>query len=111
MADDLDCRSCGACCGPEFDEPTYASVSRTDVERLPRHALRRLVVLRKGDGAMRTKRVKRDGVVCAALEGRRGQQCSCSIYDARPDACREFERGGDACHHARRWFALEAYGA
>jgi Fe-S-cluster containining protein len=37
---------------------------------------------------------------CAAL-ARTGGEWLCSIYERRPQLCRDFERGGPACEHER----------
>ena len=39
---------------------------------------------------------------CAALTGRLGERAACGIYEWRPNPCREFEEGSDACAQARR---------
>jgi hypothetical protein len=45
---------------------------------------------------------------CVALRGTIGQSVSCTIYEFRPSACREFAplaavgRGDEACNDARR---------
>lgn len=38
---------------------------------------------------------------CAALSGEVGAQVACTIYDARPSPCREFDIHHDACARAR----------
>lgn len=38
---------------------------------------------------------------CAALSGTIGQTVSCGIYEWRPNPCREFSPGDEACHRAR----------
>ena len=38
---------------------------------------------------------------CIALEGELGKSVSCSIYDDRPSACRQFEAGSESCLHLR----------
>jgi len=38
---------------------------------------------------------------CAALTGQVGQQVGCGIYEWRPNPCREFSEGSDACKRAR----------
>ncbi len=40
-------------------------------------------------------------ILCAALTGRIGQQVGCGIYEWRPNPCREFSEGTDACNRAR----------
>jgi Fe-S-cluster containining protein len=39
---------------------------------------------------------------CAALFGQVSEKATCGIYEWRPNPCREFEEGSDACTHARR---------
>jgi hypothetical protein len=45
---------------------------------------------------------------CAALSGRIGEKATCGIYEWRPNPCREFEEGSDACGQARRRHGLPA---
>ena len=40
-------------------------------------------------------------VRCAALTGQVGQRVGCGIYEWRPNPCREFSEGSDACNRAR----------
>jgi Fe-S-cluster containining protein len=46
--------------------------------------------------------------VCAAFEGDARTACSCSIYESRPNACRQFEAGSTACREARRFLGMSA---
>ena len=39
--------------------------------------------------------------LCAALSGEVGAKVACTIYDARPSPCREFDTHHDACARAR----------
>lgn len=43
---------------------------------------------------------------CVALAGEIGQQVSCTIYDARPSPCREFDVEHPACNRARQRHGL-----
>lgn len=43
---------------------------------------------------------------CAALYGTVGQKALCGIYEWRPNPCRDFEEGSDACNLARRRHCL-----
>ena len=45
---------------------------------------------------------------CAALYGKTGEKAICGIYEWRPNPCREFEEGSDACSQARRRHGLPA---
>ena len=91
----LDCRTCGACCGPTLDEPTHVDLVPGDIDRLsPRY---RLHVV---GSSLATKR-NHNGTVCAALRGAIGCRVSCGIYESRPTLCREFAPGSKACFSAR----------
>jgi Fe-S-cluster containining protein len=39
---------------------------------------------------------------CVALRGEVGRAAGCTIYENRPQACRNFEPGGMLCLEARR---------
>jgi hypothetical protein len=43
---------------------------------------------------------------CAALSGHIGERVGCGISEWRPNPCREFEEGSDACEQARRRHGL-----
>lgn len=45
---------------------------------------------------------------CAALVGKVGDKVGCGIYEWRPNPCREFEQGSDACQRARARHGLPA---
>jgi len=45
---------------------------------------------------------------CAALTGTVGQEVACAIYEWRPNPCREFEEGTDACARARARHGIAA---
>ena len=47
---------------------------------------------------------------CAALSGQVGEKAVCGIYEWRPNPCREFEEGSDACAQARRRHGLAPLG-
>jgi hypothetical protein len=78
----LDCRTCGACCGPPADYEHYVDLIDVDVKRLSpgfrRHAVHELRLppaLAALDEpphlSLKTKR-NENGVVCVALRGRVG---------------------------------------
>jgi Fe-S-cluster containining protein len=83
------CVECGACCN--FDDPRYAMVLEEDSERfLPEdHALTHWTA---GRCFMRVV----DGH-CAALQQIEGMSW-CTIYERRPQGCRDAARGGPDCH-------------
>lgn len=43
---------------------------------------------------------------CVALGGEVGQCVACTIYEARPSPCREFDTAHDACARARQRHGL-----
>ena len=91
-SEDLDCLSCGACCGPAYD---VVEVSRVDPIRqtqpnwIDRHG-------------RRYQMKRRENNTCAALR----LDNTCVIYSDRPKCCRDFERGGANCWFARRRLGL-----
>ena len=88
-----DCRRCGVCCFS--DSPTYVRVTGEDWSRLGT-AAERLAHFVGHRAFMRMHEGH-----CAALEVRRtptGQpDYFCSIYDQRPQLCRQLERGSPEC--------------
>jgi hypothetical protein len=86
----LDCMTCGACCREAYDA----------VDVGPRAAARIAAsMIERRDGRLYLRRA---GDRCAALEG----HYRCTMYDARPASCRDFERGGRHCLSARRKVGL-----
>ena len=85
-----ECLDCGACCFSELEQ--YARVSGADYERLGERAAE-LVAF---DGHRAYLRMV-DGH-CAALqvEAHSGR-FPCSIYELRPQTCRDLGRGSGAC--------------
>lgn len=87
------CLACGACCFSLL--PTYVRVSGDDWARLGdaaervAHFIGHRAYMRMGEGH------------CAALAVRRtpaGEpEFFCTIYDRRPQVCRELERGSPQC--------------
>jgi Putative zinc- or iron-chelating domain len=99
----VDCATCGACCREAYHSVTV-SMRDPVVWKQPalveRHA-HRFEILRDGDR-------------CAALVDRRAAPergpaeriFTCSIYEDRPQACRDFAAGGRHCLDARRRVGL-----
>ncbi len=94
----LDCMRCSACCFSE--SPRHARVTGDDYARLGDEA--EAVVTWIGNTTfMRLERVGSGGPPlhrCAALsidptEG----TFACSVYERRPQVCRDLERGSPAC--------------
>ena len=90
MSDDLpDCKLCAACCFSPQDH--YVLVTGYDHARMLPEERRALTEFEDIHCYMKMK----DGH-CAALV-RVGAEWLCSIYERRPELCRDYERGGDAC--------------
>jgi len=109
---DLDCRRCGACCISDWDEPSYVAMHPNEVDRLSEWKQKHWVHYEQHDDArtfpaLRTKENKQGHIVCIAFRGSVGKQCSCSIYEDRPRACRRFKAGGMSCREAREAAGLE----
>ncbi|HEY0966185.1 MAG TPA: YkgJ family cysteine cluster protein [Opitutaceae bacterium] len=89
----LDCQSCGACCFSSLD--AYVRVSGDDWTRLGAEAER--VAHFIGHRAY----LRMTGGHCAALvvtpapDGR--GRFACSIYEQRPQVCRDLTRGSPSC--------------
>jgi Fe-S-cluster containining protein len=107
-----DCQSCGACCMPDEAGDVYVDLAEDDVLRLsPAFRQRAVVDLRATTGdpwlSLRTKRDDEGHCVCIALQGTIGARVSCSIYERRPDGCRDYQPGTTDCRQARRNAGLE----
>ena len=95
------CQTCGACCREAYHSVTV-SVRDPVVWKQPD------LIVRHGHRF----EVRREGPRCAALEDRRSAPSpslpmfSCTIYDDRPRACRDFEANGRHCLVARRRVGL-----
>jgi Fe-S-cluster containining protein len=106
VPDVLDCLGCGACCFSTL--ATYVRVTGSDHARLGERA-DELVWF---DGTRAYMRMV--GGHCAALriEPETGR-FFCTVYEARPDTCRDLARGSSACSaeraekHRRPLMALE----
>ena len=86
----LDCQSCGACCAHKWSWPILRR-DRSDAVNIPEAMVRADLPL------MRTTESR-----CVALSGEVGHRVGCTIYDARPSACRNFVPGSALCLEARK---------
>ena len=84
------CLACGTCCFSEL--ATYVPVVGSDHTRLGDQ----VDVLTVFDGHRCYMRMH-DGHCAALVVDVTSQNFVCSIYETRPDVCRELERGGPAC--------------
>lgn len=92
-----DCQACGACCHGRGHP--FVLVWRDDLARMT-EADRALVEPRLGGGGyMRSVPVELAGRTyrrCVAL-GQEGGRWSCTIYERRPQACRDYARDSLSC--------------
>lgn len=97
METPADCLRCGVCCHSTL--PTYVRVTGEDWSRLG-EAAERLAHFVEHRAFMRMS----DGH-CAALELRRapdgGPEFFCTIYERRPQICRDLARGSPECEGER----------
>jgi Fe-S-cluster containining protein len=100
-----DCRTCGACC---YGDEMWIHVMERDDARLGDDAVRRLTVLTRHGRGYVARSMKMEGGRCTAYRDRLPDGgCGCSIYETRPDICREFAAGTPDCHAARRRRGIE----
>jgi Fe-S-cluster containining protein len=99
---DYDCRRCGACCLSAAAEPDYVELTAEEATSLRARAL---PVISDSTGKVRLGAEPFDGPggasACVGFEGAPGFPCACTIYEHRPQKCREFEMGSAACRAAR----------
>jgi len=88
-----DCRRCGACCFSE--SPRHARVTGDDHARLGDDAERFVVFV--GNQAFMRLAPRNGTTACAALVVGADGLFACSVYERRPDVCRELDRGSPAC--------------
>jgi uncharacterized protein len=99
-ADPSPCTSCGACCDYSADWPRFTIESDETLDLIPADFVNE-----------RQSGMRCIGARCAALAGTIGVQTSCSIYDVRPEVCRDCQPGDDACTMARAARGLPAIDA
>jgi Fe-S-cluster containining protein len=100
-----DCRTCGACC---YGDEMWIHVMAGDDDRLGGERVRHLTVLTQHGRGYFARSMKMVGGRCTAFRDRLTDGgCGCSIYEVRPDICRDFAAGSPDCHAARRRRGLE----
>ena len=87
-----ECQICGACCFS--DSSAYVPLTAEDRARLATYP--GVLVHEEAGGHYMVMR----GGHCAALQVM-GGRFVCSVYSARPDVCRELERGSPECREER----------
>ncbi len=121
-----DCLKCGACCAPLYQQKVFCDVEPSDVKRMGTARFKRLAeeitpIARLTyeiaglpshlSGALKTKLISHSKgplkdytlCVCAALKGNLMHKVKCSIYEVRPNVCREAcTPGSKGCLYARR---------
>jgi hypothetical protein len=90
-----DCLACGACCREAYGAVIVLS-------RDPAIRKQPTFIVRNGSDL----EVRREGDRCAALGGDLKSGFGCTIYEDRPQTCRDFIQGGDHCLTARRRVGL-----
>jgi Fe-S-cluster containining protein len=98
-AAEYDCRRCGACCLPGLETAGYVLLEPEEATRL--RTLGLPVVTAPPRLGARPHQGPGGPSACVAFEGAPGFPCGCSIYEERPQKCRDFEVGSAACRLAR----------
>lgn len=107
--DDLDCTTCGACCGRRWsiivthdDLARMKPATRLKILQPPTDRFERLATAHLDPNEVRMP-LRRYGAQtrCTMLRGRVGRATTCAIYDERPDGCRAFEAGSAQCLEVR----------
>ncbi len=103
-----ECTACGRCCAPGLwagphNAHAFVDMNRKDVERLRRRERRELVDRDAQDKPHMRMVILNNVQQCVNLGGTPGQSVSCRIYARRPDACRDWSRGGWRCLTVLSW--------
>jgi Fe-S-cluster containining protein len=102
VSEEYDCQACGACCSTSPGELDYVLVRHGELDELLEHVPDYYVRTdQDGIHALRTCPTDQGLTTCVALEGEVGEEVSCTIYENRPRACRNFQAGSMACEMAR----------
>jgi len=94
------CQSCGACCMTYRVSFYWADA---DARGLPPALTEQVNAHFSCMAGTNTKAPR-----CAALQGEPGGQYACSVYEQRPEPCREVQIGDAKCLQARARHALAA---
>jgi uncharacterized protein len=104
-----DCQSCGACC---WGDEMWIHLVAGDDDRLGEKRVRSLTVLTQHGRGYFARSMRMEHGRCVAFRDDLGGGLSgCSIYEVRPDICRDFQAGSGDCHAARRRRGIEPQGA
>jgi len=108
--DEYDCRKCGACCS------SYWNYTKDDIHISIKESDRARFTPKQIDWLLKPETLNvltKSNSDCIAHRGTVGKESACAIYEVRPDTCREFEAGSEACkavrafHQARLWGELK----
>jgi Fe-S-cluster containining protein len=110
MPPEYDCQRCGLCCVADYDYGYYVDLTDDDLARLSPYYRRTHVVGEdtKNFPALATLTRDDGAVLCVAFRGREMVSCRCTIYDTRPQICRNFKPGSKTCQDIRRPFLPRA---
>ncbi|WP_137133345.1 YkgJ family cysteine cluster protein [Rhizobium sp. FKY42] len=90
-----DCQTCGACCAYSSDWPRFTMESEDALGKIPPHLV-----------AEDLSGMRCEGQRCLALDGQVGVATSCTIYEVRPQVCRECQPNDEECRTARWAYGL-----
>jgi Fe-S-cluster containining protein len=94
------CVRCGACC---YGDEMWIHVMAIDDGILGEDNVKRLTVLTEHGRGYRARSMKMVGGRCIAFRDDLGDgHPGCSIYERRPEICRDFSGGSADCLAARR---------
>ena len=94
------CTDCGACCAC-FRVSFYWS--EAEARGLPAHLVETVNPWMSCMAGTNSRQPH-----CAALQGNVGQTVACTIYEQRPEPCREVQAGDGQCRKARAHYGLPA---
>jgi uncharacterized protein len=97
QTDTSPCQACGACCEYSAQWPRFSLESDATLALIPDKFI-----------AANLSGMRCDGDRCSALIGKVGEATACTIYNIRPEVCRECLPGDDACSMARARHGLPA---
>lgn len=120
----FDCLTCGACCSyfavvslEAFSNEPGLGIDLQDYDDYSKLPPAMLAFEPMPEGSrlppnvvLRTRQVG-EWFQCVGLEGRVGEPCRCSVYEARPLTCSDFEVGGLKCLKSREARGLSIEGA
>ena len=103
-----ECQSCGLCCC----HPLTKADGRAAYDRLLSYPAIQEVTYRWWHGQEQTDQeagywMRMRNGQCIALDGELKKQVTCTIYEDRPSACRQFEAGSEACLRLREKAGLK----